>query len=228
MESEDKKQGQSENEKSISDLEPPQETMVPSEDEKEGRSEYERYMAELAPLLEKIKVTNLTKKDVEFLTNKTEVDFENIKLLLLANHYATLTQLSPEFFYGLLRTQIPSDPLALLTLTSDILRLGLRNAIRDNIVSDFLAVSMDEDIETAKTAWIEKPDDEEEVTNQLKSMQRIYNVVPRFDSMRTLMAAGLYSAQDISKLPEDMFSKDIDDVPPKDSSQDEKDWDKGE
>ena len=92
MESEDKKQGQSENEKSVSDVEPPQETMVPSEDEKEGRSEYERYMAELAPLLEKIKVTNLTKKDVEFLTNKTEVDFENIKLLLLANHYATLTQ----------------------------------------------------------------------------------------------------------------------------------------
>jgi len=181
-----------------------------SEDEKQdkGLSEYERFMAELTPVLEKFKVTDLTENDVEFLADKTETDWINIKLLILAHYYAALTGLPRKFFYGLLRTQSPSDPLALLTETSEKLRFGLLESIQDKIVSafDFSTISLDQFIVEAKYKWDEVVSEKQEVvTNQLKAMQRVYNVAPRFDSMRTLLAAGLHSAQDISHLPPDMF-----------------------
>src|SRR6185503_4181572 len=111
------------------------ETTMASEDEKQdkGLSEYERFMAELTPVLEKFKVTDLTENDVEFLADKTETDWINIKLLILAHYYAALTGLPHKFFYGLLRTQSPSDPLALLTETSEKLRFGLLESIQDKI-----------------------------------------------------------------------------------------------
>ena len=184
-----------------------------SEEEKQdkGLSEYERYMAELAPILEKITVADLTEKDVEFLADKTETDWINIKLLILAHYYSKLTGSPREFFYGLLRTKSPSDPLALLSETSEMLHLGLIKAIQEDIIPqiDFSNVPIDQYIASVKISWKGVADDlREPVTNQLKAMQRIYNVEPRFESMITLMSAGVHSAKDISQLPPDVFGPD--------------------
>ena len=45
----------------------------------------------------------------------------------------------------------------------------------------------------------------EPVKNQLKTMQRVFQVVPRFESMEALMGTGFHSAQDMTTLPTDIF-----------------------
>ena len=88
-------------------------------------SEYERFLAKLEPSLKRVKIVELTEKDVTFLAGETGADSRHIKFTILAFRYAAQTNLPPEVFYGWFRLGLPSELAVLTTLTTELPRGSL-------------------------------------------------------------------------------------------------------
>jgi len=96
-------------------------------------SEYEQFLQIIDPLIEEI--TELSQKDVEFLTAETGIERGLITQLILADNYARVTRLPSEAFYGLFREGLPSELNSLLSQDSLSVRAALNRAIENNIIA---------------------------------------------------------------------------------------------
>jgi hypothetical protein len=108
---------------------------------------------------------------------------------------------------------------ALLTSPGDGKVVGLQNPIRQGVArfldnaSDFEFGQTHIDTYIAERGALAFQGIEESqkaaVTNQLKALQRVYQVVPRYEAMSSLMSQGLDSAQAIASVPEEVFVKHL-------------------
>jgi len=106
---------------------------------------------------------------------------------------------------------------ALSSSGGDIKRL--HNPIREGVATfldrvpefDFGKVHIDSWIDEKGQHAFEGMDGPQKaaVTNQLKALQRVYQVVPRYEAMSSLMSEGLDSALAIASVPEEMFVKQM-------------------
>jgi Tc toxin complex TcA C-terminal TcB-binding domain/Neuraminidase-like domain/Salmonella virulence plasmid 28.1kDa A protein len=125
-----------------------------------GPSEFEQVHVAVLPFTGKLALSALTEndqvQDLSFLTSKTGLSTQKIEALALAFRFGSLTKISPEVFYGLLRENIPDSVLnnaltglgtgsfeselsytldALMRENIDVLTTGIQKAITDNIIA---------------------------------------------------------------------------------------------
>ncbi len=74
-------------------------------------------------------------KDISFLTGETGEDASRIALLPIAFTFSKQTKIVPDIFYGLFRLKFPTDLRALLLIKSESIVNGIKEAIRQNIIS---------------------------------------------------------------------------------------------
>jgi len=106
-------------------------------------SEYEQLVGEITPLTQGVRAADFTEDDIAFLAGETGMDSGHIELLVIANQHARETELAGEVFYGLLRQNLPTDLLPLLSNNPSDLRRALESSLRDNITPARIASQID-------------------------------------------------------------------------------------
>jgi Tc toxin complex TcA C-terminal TcB-binding domain/ABC toxin N-terminal region/Neuraminidase-like domain len=111
-------------------------------------SEYETLLGELSGLVQGHRLAELTEDrdhdDITFLAGETGRDEVQILFVVLAFRLAARTHVRPEVFYGLFRSNLPTDLADLLSQDIDVCRRGLESAIDENLVPSSLRELLDD------------------------------------------------------------------------------------
>ncbi|HBZ29535.1 MAG TPA: hypothetical protein DEO56_02920, partial [Nitrosomonas nitrosa] len=101
-----------------------------------GLSEFKLLQEALMPLLqqESIAVADLSEEDVILLSCQNDLDAEHLAYFVVSERLMSETHLQAEWFYGLVRQSLPTNLIALVAHSPEILRSALETSVRDNIV----------------------------------------------------------------------------------------------
>jgi hypothetical protein len=114
--------------------------LVTGEAEYRGPSEFERLMKDLQPAVDRqhIKVADLVEdektQDVTFLSSQTRHTADRVVHAVLSHRHGEESGLEPEAFYAFLRQGLPTEPSALLSQDSSIVRRALVQAVKGNVI----------------------------------------------------------------------------------------------
>lgn len=99
-------------------------------------SEFKQLTELVLPLLreEKVAIANLSESDVSFLACQNDINAEHLAYLVVSERLMQETRLNSEWFYALVRQSLPTNLIALVAQSLEILRNALESSIRDNIV----------------------------------------------------------------------------------------------
>ncbi len=101
-----------------------------------GLSEFEKYITCITPLIDSVLISELTEEDLKFLQGETEIPADHLTFLQLAHAYHLGFQgiIIPEFYYGIFRQGITTDPNALFEIRFTDLEAAIRKSIEENII----------------------------------------------------------------------------------------------
>lgn len=111
-----------------------------------GSSEFKKLFEIVAPLLrtENLTIAELSEEDVSFLACQNDINAEHLAYLVVSERLKNETQLNSEWFYALVRQSLPTNLIALVAQSPEILRSALESSIRDNIVGIHLEKAIPE------------------------------------------------------------------------------------
>ena len=125
-----------------------------------GKSEFEQMLDSINPYIGKLQISQLTEtdkiQDISFLTNKTNLPKNQVEQIAMAFRFEKLSKIPAYVYFGMLREKLPDNTAASFIINSpatdfetkitavfdalmhtpvDNLMNGLKNAIKENIVS---------------------------------------------------------------------------------------------
>ena len=123
-----------------------------------GPPEYESLVREISPLLQGQHVTladlaeDEAHQDVTFISSETGRDPEHMAFLIVAHRLAKQyeNKVEAEIFYGLFREGLPTQISLLLSLSPDIKRQAIKDAVGENIISAHFGEETDDILERLK------------------------------------------------------------------------------
>ncbi|GIF63988.1 hypothetical protein Ais01nite_20230 [Asanoa ishikariensis] len=111
-------------------------------------SEYEQLLAEVKPLLGDVAIDSLHETDddpdVSLLVGKTGQPARRVADLVLAHKLAAHSKVSPELYYGLIRSGLGTNLSEMLAQPAEVQRRALESAVESRIVPGRLADEVDE------------------------------------------------------------------------------------
>ncbi len=113
-------------------------------DKREGTSEWDNYLAEIEPILQGMRHEEFEEEHIRFLAGETGIPALHITFITIAKRYTKETEIKAEAFYGLFRQNLPTNLPALLLQPSSVLRQALEQSIAEEYVPKALERDLDE------------------------------------------------------------------------------------
>ena len=182
-----------------------------------GISEYEQILIEVTPLMQGVTWSQINEnketQDISFITSETGLSREKIDYLVIANKLAQTTKLPAESFYGLFRSNLPTDLDALLLKSIREYRQALEIALQKSIIPFKVRRELDRIIEGLRQLKLERAFEESNERARIRLGGLLSSAIMSEDKTQKKILAQkffmLYSKYEEDSKPIQEFWKDL-------------------